>query len=364
MRKFHLLKIMICVLLVLLFSLIQTAARDEHRKLTEYLPPNCNPSFHNHDAIQASVAFANKHLTSTVETRKNRLPVMILFSQGLEPSAQVHNRLKYLKCSLRKLIKNLPGTSLDIFIWVPESSLQHIPEWFKADSFPNTVFIPIVDITWRVPCGLSDDALWAVRNKFDLDYYLMGRWRLTFSLDFAQAMGYKYHLQFDDDAMINNIISYDIVSRARNETKDMVVFSDIYGDNPSVLSGLPELTRYWLYVRKFSIQGPLLDHVKPRGDINGLTTDGWDRLYHPGYFVILSVDFWFSDVVQDFLKTVLRSGRDVEGRWQEQGVQNMMRLLFIPSTRLWVMEDIDIGHDRHKPASFEKWCVKSGVMTD
>ena len=27
-------------------------------------------------------------------------------------------------------------------------------------------------------------------------------------------------------------------------------------------------------------------------DINGLTSEGWDRMYHPGYFVIISVDFW------------------------------------------------------------------------
>jgi hypothetical protein len=49
--------------------------------------------------------------------------------------------------------------------------------------------------------------------------------------------------------------------------------------------------------------------------MNGLSSDGWDRLYHPGYFVIINLDFWFQLEVQDFLTTVMRSGRDIEGRY-------------------------------------------------
>ena len=89
----------------------------------------------------------------------------------------------------------------------------------------------IPDSSWEVPCGLVDQGQWAARKHFDIgktleyihtyvhtylhtyihtyidtdrtDYFMMGRWRLTFSLDFARRMGYKYHLQFDDDAMLN-----------------------------------------------------------------------------------------------------------------------------------------------------------------
>jgi hypothetical protein len=75
------------------------------------------------------------------------------------------------------------------------------------------------------------------------------------------------------------------------------------------------------------------------------------------------VDFWFQNEVQDYLTTVFRSGRDVEGRWQEQAVINMMRLVFIPEDNLWVMNDVDIGHDRHNPKNFDNWCVKSGFIT-
>eukprot|EP01037_Dinobryon_pediforme_P030360 gene30360-34404_t len=118
----------------------------------------------------------------------------------------------------------------------------------------------------------------------------MGRWRLTFSLDFARRMGYKYHMQFDDDAMLNGPLAYDIVQKLGNSSINMAVFSDIIGEVAHLTLGLPELTRYWLKIRKYSPQGQLFKHLKP-ADISGLTSDGWDRLYHPGYFVIISVDF-------------------------------------------------------------------------
>ena len=56
-------------------------------------------------------------------------------------------------------------------------------------------------------------------------------------------------------------------------------------------------------------------------------------------------------------------GRDIEGRWQEQAVMNMIRLIFIPYKQLWVMNDIDIGHDRHTKSNFENWCIKSGILS-
>jgi hypothetical protein len=174
-------------------------------------------------------------------------------------------------------------------------------------------------------------------------------------------MGYKYHLQFDDDAMLNGPLRYDIVQKLRNSSISMGVFSDVIGEVAHLTLGLPELTRYWLRIRHFTPQGALFKHLRPP-DLSGLSSDGWDRLYHPGYFVILSVDFWFQSEVQDYLTTVLRSGRDVEGRWQEQAVQNMIRLVFVPEEKLLVMWDVDIGHDRHKRENFQNWCVKTGLI--
>jgi hypothetical protein len=60
-----------------------------------------------------------------------------------------------------------------------------------------------------------------------------------------------------------------------------------------------------------------------------------------GHFVIISIDFWFHPDVQ-------RSSKDIERRWQEQTVQNMVRLIFIPENQLLVMNDLDIGQSRQR----------------
>jgi len=190
----------------------------------------------------------------------------------------------------------------------------------------------------------------------------MGRWRITTGFDFIHKMGYKYYMQLDDDAMINNKIDFNIVEKFRRKEYNMGVFSDYIGEVPHVTQGLAELTRYWLSITKFTPTGPLFDHMNPK-NIDGLTSKGWDRYYHPTYFLITEIDFWFSDIVQDYLTTVLQSGRDVEGRWGDQVTQNMMRIIFIPKDKVWVMTEIDVGHDRHKRSNFEQWCIKSGIFS-
>jgi len=49
-------------------------------------------------------------------------------------------------------------------------------------------------------------------------------------MDFAREMGYAYHLQFDDDAMLNGMLAYDIVQKLRNGSVQMGVFSDVIGE--------------------------------------------------------------------------------------------------------------------------------------
>eukprot|EP01038_Epipyxis_sp_PR26KG_P005286 gene5286-7347_t len=337
---------------------------------TEYSNSNCNPKHHNYEQIQLSKNKAIAKLDTFDKTVSiaDRLAVMILFSRGFHASTVPNhhsNRLDYLQCSLLQLINNLSSnTTLDIYIWALNTSTNPIiiPSWLlNKDKFPRVMIMEIEPISWLIPCGLVDDSEWVVRKKFDLDYYLMGRWRLTYSLDFVKEMGYKYHLQFDDDAIINSKIKYNIVHELQRKATQMGVFSDLIGEVAHVVHGLPELSYFWIKLRHYTPKGEIFKNVNPH-DLSGLTSEGWNRMYHPGYFMIISIDFWYSNEVQDYLTTILRSGKDVEGRWQEQAVMNMIRLVFVPKDNLWVMNDVDIGHDRHKRANFENWCVKSGVM--
>mmetsp|Transcript_1550 Transcript_1550/g.2631 ORF Transcript_1550/g.2631 Transcript_1550/m.2631 type:complete len:383 (-) Transcript_1550:1744-2892(-) len=336
------------------------------RHLLEQQDEPCNKFHHNTEAVEKSAAKAKEMLLKhpTDVPIEDRLLVMILFSRGFTHEKEMSGRLEYLRCSLLKLKANMmPQTTIDIFIWALNSTESHpiIPGWFNAQDFPRMNIIGMEPETWRIPCGLVDDSQWAVRKHFNIDYYLMGRWRLTFSLDFAKAMGYKYHLQFDDDAMLNQKLSFDIVQKFREHNYLMGVFSDHIGEVPQCTLGLPELTQYWLAIRKKQPKGPLYKHVNPP-NMMGINSAGWDRMYHPGYFIIIGVDWWFSEETQDYLTTVLRSGRDVEGRWQEQAVMNMMRLVLVPLEQLWIMTEVDIGHDRHNRNNFVEWCVKTGIV--
>jgi hypothetical protein len=211
---------------------------------------------------------------------EGRLAIMILFSGGFDPNSK---QIPFLKCALNKLKANLmPSTTADVFIWVPEGSEQiNRPEWLNEKEYPRVHVIGMPKITWEIPCGLIPDEQFAMRDHFTLDYYRMGRWRLTFSMDFVKEMGYKYKLQFDDDAMLQNQQNYDIVAKMKDF--DMGVFSDHIGEPVHVVAGLPELTKYWLYVNHYNPKGALMDHINPKDDkFTGLTTEGWDRMYHPG----------------------------------------------------------------------------------
>ncbi len=188
---------------------------------------DCNNYHHNLDSVSVSVGKAHAKLNNTLSTVPiaNRLIVMILFSDGFmshshhssSHKSNSHGRQDFLHCALLKLQQHMMKlTTADIFIWnLNRNGSQAIvvPSWLNSTAFPRVHVMEIEPETWRVPCGLVNDSQWAVRDHFSLDYYLMGRWRLTFSLDFARAMGYRYHLQFDDDALLNEPVRYDLVRK-------------------------------------------------------------------------------------------------------------------------------------------------------
>jgi hypothetical protein len=327
----------------------------------------CNPFHHNTKEVSDSVAIAKKSLErfSQDVPIQGRIAVMILFSKGFSSSSHMANRLEYLRCALLKLQRNvMQKTTMDVFIWglnTTEHSLT-IPNWFTEKDFPRMHIIPLPETVWRIPCGLIEERHWTLRKHFDVDYYLMGRWRLTFSLDFVKEMGYEYHVQFDDDAMINEALPFDITAKLEEKKFNVALFSDVIYEIPAATLGLSELTAYWLKINHYTPRGPIFRHTNPH-DIHGLTSDGYDRAYSPGYFMLFRVSWWFSPHVQDYLNMILRSGRDVEGRWQEQAVINMMIYIFVTEEERWVIKELDIGHDRHKRANFDNWCVKTGLIT-
>jgi hypothetical protein len=163
----------------------------------------------------------------------DRLAIMLLASETTQlktntSTSQQQYSLHFLRCALKKLKENLLSkTPADVFFWVRESHLHKLPKWINAENYPFLYIMTIYENTWRVPCGLSNYTDWVVHRKFSMGYYIMGRWRLTFGPDFVRALGYKYWLQYDDDAVVTKEIPYNIVSEMHRHEYKMGVFPKI-----------------------------------------------------------------------------------------------------------------------------------------
>jgi hypothetical protein len=98
--------------------------------------------------------------------------------------------------------------------------------------------------------------------------------------------------------------------------------------------------------------GPLFENVAT-GNITGLHGEGWNRQIVSGNFMLFDVGFWFEPAVQDFMQLVHSTGSDMNMRWQEQAVVNMVRLLFLPGERVHAFPQHQSLHQKvHDAAVF------------
>jgi hypothetical protein len=186
----------------------------------------------------------------------------------------------------------------------------------------------------------------------------MGRWRLAFAPAFSKAMGYSYFAYWDTDAIPTSDLNVDIVKTFREKNYEMGVFSGSGGvgiEKADVLIGIAEFTAFFMLTEGYTKPvGSIFKHVVP-GNRSGLTSEGYDRQYYRGFFGVFSVDFWYRPIVQRFLTLVMITGKDIEMRWQEQGVINMMRLLFVPEERIFAL-DRGIVHHHSQSLLFNSYC--------
>ena len=195
---------------------------------------------------------------------------------------------------------------------------------------------------------MPDHQSWQGRSEFEIDYYLTGRWRLTFSLEFAKKMGYEYMLNIDDDTILTEPVQYNLYNRAKSDNLKLAVLAKAKGQNLQYTDGLVDMTKQWLLNNNYTIKGNFLEQFGDNKikDISSLNTSAWNREYYAGYFTLISVDWWFDPDVQNYLYTVLHSGKDIKHRWLEQGVLNMMRLIFVPNEEFLAIDDIFYSHTR------------------
>jgi hypothetical protein len=335
---------------ILVVTVPQPAQATTSSKLTELLDTHNSHIVlrgGNADWVTAGYQDDLARLTASLKSRYgphkvaglvDTLAVMMVFSFELEQPFTMKSvkRLAHLHCSLLRLARNVaPHTKLDVYLWVAEAEMHRLPPVFF--NLPlNVNVLPIPKSSWEQPSGSRYNSQWTHGSQSHVDYFLMGRWRNTFGLSFVRAMGYQYMLQLDDDSFITDPIQFDIVSRFREEDCVMGIRQTMQLEDEDIVRGLPEFVRYWMITRNYTSPiGRLYNHTYPH-NISGVFSGGWDRIIFLSCFLVLDVNFWYHEVVQDFVNVVLKTGSDLEQRWLEQSVQNMVRLLFVPDENLFV----------------------------
>jgi hypothetical protein len=278
---------------------------------------------------------------------KDTLAVMILFAFSLETPLTLNSltRLTYLHCSLTHLTKNLaPFTDVHVYIWVKSSEIKRLPAWLNE--LPEyCIIMTIPDSSWQAIGITTHNSAWNYGDRYSLDYFLMGRWRNTFQFSFVNDLGYDYMLQLDDDSFIMDPLRVNLVDHFRQHGHHLGTRNVRLREEALAVQGLPEFVKYWMVTRNAVLPaGSLFANLSP-DDIHGLHSDGWNKLIYCSCFMIFDVKFWMQDYVLDFMNLLLKTGSDVEQRWNDQGVQNMVRLLFIPNMKITVFDHL-IAHGK------------------
>ncbi len=258
-----------------------------------------------------------RHIVST----EGRLALTISFSHSISYplSRFIRRRFHYLHCSLWKLYNHLGAhTPIDIFLWVSKDVTTSILPLWLFEEFPSLIILPIPASSWIIPKDLDSFDTWKHRDQFSADYHLNARWRLTFAMDFVYEMKYSYVLFADDDLFMMDSIDFNIIESFTENKIFMAVRERYIIESSPYILGLPEFTRYWMTIRNYTTPvGDLFNHITPPS-VEGLTTASWDKIVYPGCFFMINVEFYFSPLVSDYRKHIIRSGSDMEIRWTEQ----------------------------------------------
>jgi hypothetical protein len=265
---------LVLVMIVMTLCLVRPLTVETHGlnkpRLQEcdvtHSPPCWSPSFIDKDTlgivtrggpseyVRSVVDGQMSALVSSLKTefgidRVQRIPdtlaVMIIFAISIElPLTEyAHRRWAYLHCSLTKLFDSVGKfTPVDVFLWVKPSSRLYVPQWLLA-TFPSVVVMTIPESVWELPPHTGNRSEWNMGASFSDDYFLMGRWRLTFALSFVREMGYDYMLQVDDDTFVLEDIAFNIVDHFREHNIVWGLRNLDFCESSEVTFGFPEFTK-------------------------------------------------------------------------------------------------------------------------
>lgn len=247
----------------------------------------------------------------------------------------------------------LQSTSADVYVFSLDNSAKgHVQRECSSALTRGTLTFQSLGEGWYTPKEASNASEWHFQ-RFPEDYRRMGHWRLSYPLELARSLGYKWVLQIDTDSWVRDPMQTNLVEELNRLDVDMA--GRFMGTDVPTW-GLPELTRYFLVTEQI-VPATLFEHCSPPsidglytlsskafpGDVrggrdlqNGLLAPehgGWDRTVISGNLVVINTEFWFRRDVQKYLRLVLGTGGHFRFRWNEQAVMGMIWQIFIPPER-------------------------------
>lgn len=290
------------------------------------------------DTGQASCAFQRNNIT---------LPVVYLQTYEWDH----YEAETLLFCSIRRILQHIGShTPLSIYIFhrikLTEKALS------TASTLSNSTHINFVKISrenWKLSeLEASKRNKWRGRD-WDEDYRLMGKWRLEFPFKYLRRCGHRHLLFVDADSFVDGDVARNLIDMF-DEDGLYLAYRALQSDPPFVADGLAELARYFIKSNEIKPSPLLFAQCSPQS-IDGLHSRGWSREVMHGNFVIISFEFWFTPLVQQFIGLCLASGDVVVHRWQEQLPIGMARLIFCPPEK---QRDLDFAYAHGRGRKSEK----------
>jgi hypothetical protein len=263
-----------------------------------------------------------------VTDARSTLAVMMLVDKQLtnHNDPLLHN----LRCSLVKVYTQVGQTTpINVHMFVHQASLKYLPRWLYSD-FP-TVYVHTIDSdSWKLPKSIPPH-----ESEAETVAHLSAQWKLTYPFDFTRALGYRYLMLLDCDTYFLSSVDFNMIERFDQEGRVFAYRDKRYVATAAQSAGLYELAQYWLASRNARIApGTRGKHVTTVDVGGGYTEAVWDREGYWSSPAVVRLDFWFHPAVQDFLNLALTSSGDLLHLWREQGVMNMVRLLFAQSEQV------------------------------
>ena len=265
------------------------------------------------------------HSYGSTEENANILAIAILFTKPMGnniESLSLYYSLDFLQQRLA------PFTPSKVYIFHRKAPMEeYLNKLQKFNVTLNITFSEIPASQWIIPEVVEQNRSKFTFLFFDDDYRLMGQWRLLYPFKFMKELGHKYLLFLDDDSYIRGDVRMNLVETAKQHNYNFMPLRMLHEDRRiSGYGDFPLMAKD--FCMKHNIKAPLLLEDCSARDWSGVTTDNWRGTIMYGNFVVISIDFWFHPLLQEFLDIIIKSGKYFIYRWNEQLVIAMMRLIF------------------------------------